>query len=373
MVEITYAKGIYTMTDGVKTYTFNINNGEVINTKTSNKVSRPLFKKEDLWNALRGIYVAHDYQVYANMLTVLYSRLNSYGITKAFNCGVKILAIFGALDRIFNVMPKGCVLENAYEVENLSNKQLVKVINYVREFDNTNGNNRINLRPIIRHIQAEELATIYGNLPVEFVKNYKDTLQTLYNLGEGYRDIALYYFYNQKLYALRTEKNKDCGYNYGSKYILNYIECCKAMRKQPIKTNNFMREYIETIMAYDIWLETSKNERFLSHYEYYKDNLTFSYGNYIVVLPKNTQDLVTEGNNMHHCVGSYVDKVADGETLIVFVRHKDTPNKCYITAEISPLSGKIGQYYLAYDYKINKPEDREFKNALQKYLTSCKW
>ena len=134
-----------------------------------------------------------------------------------------------------------------------------------------------------------------------------------------------------------------------------------------------MREYIETLMAYDIWLETSKNERFLSHYERYKDNLTFSYGNYAIVLPKDIQDLVTEGNEMHHCVGGYRDKVANGESLIVFIRHKDTPDKCYITAEINPITGRILQYYLAYDRHISKPEDFEFMERLQKWLRTCKW
>ena len=59
------------------------------------------------------------------------------------------------------------------------------------------------------------------------------------------------------------------------------------MKKQPVKTNNFMREYIETLMAYDIWKETSQNERFLSQYERYKDNLSFSYGNYIFIFLRN--------------------------------------------------------------------------------------
>lgn len=76
---------------------------------------------------------------------------------------------------------------------------------------------------------------------------------------------------------------------------------------------------------------------------------------------------------MHHCVGSYRDSVADGKTLIVFIRHKDTPDKCYITAQIDPINGRIGQYYLAYDQIITKIEDREFKTKLQEWLNSCKW
>ena len=372
MLQITYSKGIYTMTDNVKTYTFNINNGHLINTKTNSRVSKPAFRKEDLFNALNDIYRANDFAYYANMLTVLYRRLSNYSMTDTFNCNLNTLTSFGVLDKIFNVMPKGYTLTGIDKIQDLSNKQLVRVINYVREFNDTTTNS-IDLSTIINRIQAEELATIYGNLPIEFVEKHKNTLQDLYALGENYRDIALYYYYNQKLYALRKNAEKNYSYYYGSKYILTYIECCKAMHKEPIKTNNFMREYIETLMAYDIWKETSKNERFLSHYERYKDNLTFSYGNYTIVLPTNTQDLVTEGNEMHHCVGGYIDKVANGDTLIVFVRHKDTPNKCYITAEIYPHNGKIGQYYLAYDHSIEKTEDIEFKTALQEWLSSCKW
>lgn len=373
MLEITYSKGIYTMTDTVKTYTFNINNGHLINTKTNNRVSKPAFKKEDLFNALNDIYRANDFSPYANMLTVLYCRLRDYSMITTFDCNVKTLTKWGILDKLFNVMPKGCSLMSIRGIENLSSKQLVKVINYVREFESPNGYNRIDLSTIINRIQAEELATTYGNLPIEFVEKHKETLQELYALGEDYRDIALYYYYNQKLYALRSGKDKNYSSYYGKTLILNYIECCKVMNKEPIKTNNFMREYIETIQSYDIWCETAKNERFLSHYARYKDNLTFTYGNYTIVLPTNTQDLVTEGNEMHHCVGGYIDRVANGDTLIVFVRHKDTPNKCYITAEISPRNGKIGQYYLAYDHSITSTEDKEFKTALQEWLQSCKW
>lgn len=369
MVEITYSKGLYTMTDGVRTYTFNINNGHLINIRTLSRVQKPAFKKEDMRNALRKEYNCKNYP---NMLAVLYNRLSWGSVTEAFNDNVEYLSSLSALDKIFNVMPKGYGLTHIGGIGKLSSKQLVKVINYVREYNNTDSD-CIDLCTAINRLQIEELATTYGNLPVEFVREYKSTLQTFYNLGEEYRDIALYYFYNQKMYALRTDKKKYYGYCYGKEYILTYIECCKIMGKKPVKTNNFMREYIETTIAYDIWLETSKNERFLSHYERYKDNLTFSYGNYTVVLPKNMQDLVTEGNEMHHCVGSYGNRVADGETLIVFVRHKDTPDKCYITAQINPKNGELGQYYLAYDKTITNLEDREFKTALQVWLNSCQW
>ena len=372
MLQITYSKGVYTLTDGVKTYTFNINNGHLINTKTNKRVMQPAFLKQDMLKALHPIYEENHFAPYANMLTVLYRRLDYLSMKDTFYIDAQTLAHLRTLDKLFNVMPKGYVLNNPRGIGALSNKQLVKVINFVREYNNTNDI-YINLSPIIHRIELEELAATYGNLPIEFVEKYKGTLEDFGRLDKEYQDIAFYYFYNQKLYALRTDTNDNYSYHYGKNYIQTYIKCCKAMKKQPVKTNNFMREYIETLTAYDIWCETSKNERFLSHYERYKNNLTFSYGNYVVVLPKNIQDLVTEGNEMHHCVGSYRDRVANGDTLIVFIRHKDTPNKCYITAEIAPTTGRILQYFLAYDRYICSAEDREFKVELQRWLKSCKW
>lgn len=56
---------------------------------------------------------------------------------------------------------------------------------------------------------------------------------------------------------------------------------------------------------------------------------------YCVVIPKGPSDLVEEGNALHHCVGSYVNSVANGKTNIVFIRKKDEINKSFFTVEVS--------------------------------------
>ena len=70
---------------------------------------------------------------------------------------------------------------------------------------------------------------------------------------------------------------------------------------------------------------------------------------------------------MHHCVGGYVQQVVNNDCYIIFVRHKDTPDKCYITAEIYT-NGNMGQYFLAYDRRITKDEDKEFYTALRNHI-----
>jgi hypothetical protein len=44
---------------------------------------------------------------------------------------------------------------------------------------------------------------------------------------------------------------------------------------------------------------------------------------------------------MNHCVGSYVDRVARGDTVILFIRHSDNPTEAFYTMEFK--DGKIIQ------------------------------
>lgn len=64
-------------------------------------------------------------------------------------------------------------------------------------------------------------------------------------------------------------------------------------------------------------------------------------GNYTFVLPKELQELKAEGKALSHCVGTYADRVASGETVIVFVRQKEKVDNPLYTLEIS--NGKIVQ------------------------------
>ena len=62
-----------------------------------------------------------------------------------------------------------------------------------------------------------------------------------------------------------------------------------------------------------------------------------------IVYPKRTNDLVAEGRALHHCVGSYIDRVVEGRCLIVFVRRIEEPKKPYVTVEVR--NGKIAQIH----------------------------
>lgn len=50
-------------------------------------------------------------------------------------------------------------------------------------------------------------------------------------------------------------------------------------------------------------------------------------------LPYQATELKTEGETLHHCVGTYIDRVMKGETTIFFVRQIKKPDKPYYTLE----------------------------------------
>ena len=61
-----------------------------------------------------------------------------------------------------------------------------------------------------------------------------------------------------------------------------------------------------------------------------------------IVIPDSPKELVQEGNNLNHCVGSYVDNVVEGRTTILFLREfvgdrdTSTDGKSLLTIEVLP-------------------------------------
>lgn len=66
----------------------------------------------------------------------------------------------------------------------------------------------------------------------------------------------------------------------------------------------------------------------------------FSYRNpldkFAIVMPKQSSELVDEGQYLCHCVASYVEKVNNGDCIVVFMRLKEQEDVPYLTIEILP-------------------------------------
>ena len=208
----------------------------------------------------------------------------------------------------------------------------------------------------IKNLMPEEYHGSFNR----FVTNLRLT-----HLSKEETDTILYYGVKQKIFSPALVNT--CL----THYLADYISYCRDMDKKPVKTASFTREFVETYQAWSILKTEIDKKKIVNNYARRAKFWDFSYGDFIVKIPTCGEDLVKEGQLMHHCVGNYVNKIVDGSTYICFIRRKDNPDKQYITCQVDPNTGKIGQYYLAYDGLISSKEDIEFREAYQKYLFNC--
>ena len=69
----------------------------------------------------------------------------------------------------------------------------------------------------------------------------------------------------------------------------------------------------------------------------YKDiagKLDFEKGGLKIVAPSLPDEVIAEGHALHHCVGSYVERVADHECIILFLRRCAAEDQPYYTIEV---------------------------------------
>lgn len=192
-------------------------------------------------------------------------------------------------------------------------------------------------------------------------KTYKSITQTLYlpDYSEQDLDVLLYYF---------CTRNGDTLAQSNILLIVHaYITQCHKLGITPVKDKNPFRLFVETAQSYNALAENSDNS-FTEVYQKHAKAWEFEYGDFIVTIPQNGQDLVREGLEMHHCVGSYVDRVSNGDTYICFIRDKYQPEIPYITCQVN-VKGMICQYYLSYDRCISTDRDILFKQEFQKHLS----
>lgn len=298
---------------------------------------------------------------------------------------------------------RGSNRSNLYEaLDTLIRYEGTQTYKYAKHSDALQGADKIDALGIVNLcINNDEYAVINKDFPL-FVKYYKEACNSNTELSrEWVRNFPQYARWQKALKELGqyaehiSARMYDVMTNYGRRNyateewgviayylvrgkmwdytngdvrkLVDYLAKCQYIKKQPQKVNNFMREWCETEKEYLLRKEFYDAERMAKNYAQHSKAFEFTYGDYTVVIPSSPSDIINEGRNMHHCVGNYVQRVVDNTDYIVFVRHKDTPENCYITCEVYT-DGRIGQYYLAYDRYISSETDRAFYRAFAEHL-----
>lgn len=59
----------------------------------------------------------------------------------------------------------------------------------------------------------------------------------------------------------------------------------------------------------------------------YRNLYAWKDNRFAVVVPKDLLEIKEEGHTLHHCVATYTSRVADGTSIILFVRDLQSPDK----------------------------------------------
>lgn len=124
------------------------------------------------------------------------------------------------------------------------------------------------------------------------------------------------------------------------------------------KVNNRLREVEEK------YQNIAYNYRKLRKKYFYEDD------KYIIRPARSAKEIVMEGRTLHHCVGgnNYLSKHDTGESYILLLRFKDTPEVPYITVEIDSKNYRILQWYGERDTKPDKENIQKWLNGYLKKL-----
>ena len=85
--------------------------------------------------------------------------------------------------------------------------------------------------------------------------------------------------------------------------------------------------------------------------------LEWTAGDLCVVLPKTEGDLVSEGNTLRHCVGTYGKEHCSGKPIF-FVRHRRRPERSYYTLQID-MTKEIPKEIQLHGYGNERHGDRK--------------
>ena len=100
--------------------------------------------------------------------------------------------------------------------------------------------------------------------------------------------------------------------------LTDYLSMCKKDNIKPTLYSSYLKQTHDiTSRNHKVIVEKENEEIFKTKYENFK---TYYNNGYYVVAPKDSNDLKKEGDNLNHCVASYIKRVIDGECLIYFLR-----------------------------------------------------
>lgn len=159
------------------------------------------------------------------------------------------------------------------------------------------------------------------------------------------------YICKNKIYPLQYEEYLDG---------LDFLEI--PLTKSLAMPKSFDKAFVE-VRAERQKKEDETTAKLFEKTEKKKTMFNASYGGLVFFVPETESDLIKEGLTLNNCLASYVSRLANDKTTVLFVRKSDAPNKSLYAMEISN-QNRLVQVRAKY----NKPAEKADQDIVNDYI-----
>ena len=147
--------------------------------------------------------------------------------------------------------------------------------------------------------------------------------------------------------ALNYIKKQNQETSRGLYYVLidwtDYIRDCKKLELDltdtaVVKPRDLQRAHQNVVAQLKIKADELLNKQ-ISKLLKVRERYNFSDGSLMAKVAGSSEELIAEGDALHHCVGTYADRHAKGQCTIILIRKQSEPDKPYYTMELSASGG----------------------------------
>ncbi|MCW2277751.1 PcfJ domain-containing protein [Heliophilum fasciatum] len=119
----------------------------------------------------------------------------------------------------------------------------------------------------------------------------------------------------------------------------DYLNDCEIMQmdlsdESVVFPRNLYQAHQNTIKQVKIKADEKLNQQIRDRLKSL-NRYCFEFGGLMIRPVESTEELIAEGKTLHHCVGTYGNRYAEGKTDILVIRRIEEPDKPYFTVEIT--------------------------------------
>jgi hypothetical protein len=160
----------------------------------------------------------------------------------------------------------------------------------------------------------------------------KDLPTIKYNFAEVRRIVPNIDFTDYLNYINKTSAALRSRYHY------DYLDFCKKLNydmtsKEVLYPHNLEEAHDREMARVKIVKDKQMEQKVANILQEAVKKHNFATNEMFIRVPKTMKEIIDEGAALTHCVGNYCDRVADGLTMILFVRKQSEPDIPFYTVE----------------------------------------